>query len=85
MEKAFPTGKSLGHGMYGSVEEFKDEHGAVYAGKKLRPDMSTNLCKFYQGFETEFLTLFALEHPHIVQYMESVSYKIQNYQNYQCY
>ena len=68
VKKAVPTGKSLGHGTYGCVEEFKDELGTVYAGKKLRPDISTNLCKFYQSFSTEFLTLSTLQHPHIVQY-----------------
>lgn len=68
VKKAVPTGKSLGHGTYGCVEEFKDERGNLCAGKKLRPDILTNLRKFYQSFSTEFLTLSTLKHPHIVQY-----------------
>ena len=68
VKNAVPNSKTLGYGTYGCVEEFKDEHGTVYAGKKFRSDISTDSGKFYQAFTTEFLTLSKLQHRNIVQY-----------------
>ena len=67
VRKAEPTGRKLGAGAYGSVEQVNIE-GEMYAAKKLTVKISMNLNEFYKKFFSEFRILSSLYHPNIVQY-----------------
>ena len=70
-----PTGRRLGTGYFGIVEELEMD-GTTYAGKKLRQmfigSLSTHFttcasCK--TTMNQEFRQLFELRHPHVIQFM----------------
>ena len=67
VRKAEPTGRQLGAGAYGSVEQVSIE-GEMYAVKKLTMKISMNPNEFYKKFFSEFRILSCLCHPNIVQY-----------------
>ena len=67
VKKAEPTGRQLGAGAYGSVEQVKIE-GAMYAAKRFTLKICMNPDEFYRKFFAEFRILFSLRHPNIVQY-----------------
>ena len=67
LHNAKPTGRVLGAGTYGSVEEVK-VRGTVYAGKKYRCDVFPNEEKFSIKFTREYACIHRLQHKHIVRY-----------------
>ena len=67
VRKAEPTGRQLGVGAYGSVEQVSIE-GEMYAAKKLTMKICMNPNEFYRKFFSEFRILSSLYHPNIVQY-----------------
>ena len=67
VKEAEPTGRQLGTGAYGSVEQVKIE-GVMYAAKRFTLKICMNPDEFYRKFFTEFRTLSSLCHPNIVQY-----------------
>ena len=67
LRNAKPTGRVLGAGTYGSVEEVK-VRSTVYAGKKFRCDVFPNEEKFCKTFTSEYACIHRLQHKHIVQY-----------------
>ena len=67
VKKAEPTGRQLGTGAYGSVEQVNIE-GEMYAAKKLTMKICMNPNEFYRKFFSEFCILSSLCHPNIVQY-----------------
>ena len=67
LRNAKPTGRVLGAGTYGSVEEVK-VRSTVYAGKKFRCDVFPNVEKFCKTFTREYACIHRLQHRHIVQY-----------------
>ena len=67
VKKAEPTGRQLGAGAYGSVEQVKIE-GEMCAAKRFRVEICMNPDEFYRKFFAEFRILSSLSHPNIVQY-----------------
>jgi len=67
VKAAEPTGRQLGAGAYGSVEQVSIE-GEMYAAKKLTVKICMNPNEFYKKFFSEFRILSSLCHPNIVQY-----------------
>ena len=63
-----PTGRVLGTGVYGSVEEVEID-STVCAGKKFRhDDIFHNEGRFCKRFAREYTCVSKLQHKHIVQY-----------------
>ena len=67
VKKAEPTGRQLGAGAYGCVEQVKIE-GETCAAKRFRVEICINPNEFYRKFFAEFRILSSLSHPNIVQY-----------------
>ena len=66
VKKAEPTGRQLGAGAYGSVEQVKIE-GETCAAKRFRVEICINPTEFYRKFFAEFRILSSLRHANIGQ------------------
>ena len=67
VKKAEPTGRQLGAGAYGSVEQVSIE-GALYAAKRFRVEIYKSPSESHEKFFAELRILCSIRHPNIVQY-----------------
>ena len=67
VKKAEPTGRQLGAGAYGSVEQVNIE-GALYAAKRFRVEICKSPNESHEKFFAELRILCSIHHPNIVQY-----------------
>ena len=67
VKKAEPTGRQLGAGAYGSVEQVNIE-GALYAAKRFRVEICKSPNESHEKFFAELNILCSIRHPNIVQY-----------------
>ena len=72
LEGVHPTGKRIGHGAYGNVEEV-EVNGVVCAAKKVHRVLlhhhNEGVENFKQKFFSECVIMSKLRHPHIVQFL----------------
>ena len=67
VKEAEPTGRQLGAGAYGSVEQVKIE-GTTYAAKRFRVEIYKSPNESHEKFFAELRILCSIRHPNIVQY-----------------
>ena len=67
VKEAEPTGRQLGAGAYGSVEQVKVE-GTTYAAKRFRLEICKSPNESREKFFAELRILCSIRHPNIVQY-----------------
>ena len=67
VKKAEPTGRQLGAGAYGSVEQVSIE-GTTYAAKRFRVEIYKSPNESHEKFFAELHILCSIRHPNIVQY-----------------
>lgn len=72
LKDVHPTGKKIGHGAYGYVEEV-EVNGAICAAKKVHRVLlhhrNDGVENFKQKFFSECVIMSKLRHPHVVQFL----------------